>query len=139
MVAENEAYSAFKLFFKIGSAYQRVFADLARSVNLTRQELSILIYIAVSDDEKSTPIELIQHLGIDKTQLSRSLRNLNKRAFVLKPKDIHNRKYIHIVLTPTGKEAIATVLASLKDVSWAELESLTPVEKAQIIQVLNVE
>jgi DNA-binding MarR family transcriptional regulator len=58
---------------------------------------------------------------------------------VLKPKDIHNRKYIHIVLTPTGKEAIATVLASLKDVSWAELESLTPVEKAQIIQVLNVE
>lgn len=136
MTVKRYDYDAFKLFFKIGSTYQKSFSMIARSVNLTKQELSILLNIVFSPDGQTTPGILMDHLGVDKTQLSRSLKHLGERGLVLKEKDKNNKKYLNILITVAGEEAISSALVNLRDTSYDGLKSLSPEEKAQIIRAL---
>jgi DNA-binding MarR family transcriptional regulator len=92
------------------------------SVNLTMQQLKVLMLISRSDGMTSQ--QLTRHLGVSQATVSGIVDRLVAHDFVTRQEDPHDRRIRHIWLAPEGKQALEEIMQSGTEMQRRVLDRL---------------
>ncbi|MDT8407197.1 MAG: MarR family winged helix-turn-helix transcriptional regulator [Methylococcales bacterium] len=98
--------------------YSALFSSLERIMALLRSEqrrncahlglqavhLQVMEYLAQCNRFSDTPAAVASYLGITKGTVSQTLLLLQKKGYVCKTPDLHDRRIVHLSLTEAGRE-----------------------------------
>lgn len=87
--------------------------------------------------EGNTVASLSRDLGLDPAALTRALDRLQAKGLVERVRSTHDRRVVHLVLTPAGREVAQHVPAVLADVLNGHLTGFSPAEWAQMLDMLG--
>lgn len=85
---------------------QQFFERKLSELGLTRQMWAILI--SVGTRNITLPGEIAQYIGVNRTSVSRSLRQMEAKNFLKRSGGTDDRRTSHIHLTKMGKQALKT-------------------------------
>lgn len=87
--------------------------------------------------ESNTVAGLARDLSMDPAALTRALDRLQAKGLVERERSTHDRRVVHLVLTPSGREVAQHVPAVLADVLNGHLQGFSPAEWAQMLDFLG--
>jgi DNA-binding MarR family transcriptional regulator len=82
--------------------------------------------------------DLADAMGLDKTQISRSVSNLVERGYVNRSVNPRNQREVLITLSSTGKAAETTIRKAAMAANQTLLDGMTPSERKKLEQQLNL-
>ncbi len=93
--------------------YAQEMAILMRSTGLTRMELDVLLFIA-NNPGFDTAAEIVQLRALTKSHVSRAVEHLTGLGLIEQRRDEHNRRRIHLRLTPQAAPIVNEGMALLQ-------------------------
>lgn len=124
----------------IGRAYARSSALLAGGFEAHGDGLRSYHYRLLAALEQSgaaSQADLSRHTGIDRSDVTAALTELEARHFVGRKVDPRHKRRNVVTLTPEGAEALLRLDAVLDDVQAAVLAPLTDAEQRQFLDLLS--
>ncbi|HLF97526.1 MAG TPA: MarR family winged helix-turn-helix transcriptional regulator [Methylococcaceae bacterium] len=73
-------------------------------------QLEVLHYLAICNRYSNTPAAVAEYLGLTKGTVSQTLRVLETRGYLEKIQDTKDRRVVHLHLSATGRDLVATAL-----------------------------
>lgn len=83
------------------------------------------------------PIEIAEYLHCDRPTASVIIRNLEKKEYIIRVKDVNNAKYHPVSISDKGTEYLELLNASIPPVTVSPFDVLTPEENEQLYQLLT--
>jgi MarR family transcriptional regulator, organic hydroperoxide resistance regulator len=105
------------------------------SIDITPEQLSILIAITFSTGMTQT--EIAERTYKDKTNITRILDILEKKALILRKERIRDRRVYEIHLTSKGKSFVEKILPLIKNISSEMIHGISRNDYAVFIKVIN--
>lgn len=87
--------------------------------------------------ESNTVAGLARDLSMDPAALTRALDRLQAKGLVERERSTHDRRVVHLVLTPSGREVAQHVPAVLADVLNGHLQGFSHAEWMQMLDFLG--
>lgn len=102
---------------------------------MTHMESKVLGYFARHPG--ATQSELAAHSGRDRGQLARLVKGLKDRGLIEAQADAHDRRQLHLALTPEGRALQQAVARQGRRASGLAVEGLSGDERRQLVALLN--
>jgi len=107
-----------------------------RRHGLTRSQWRVLVNLA--ETPSLTASALCERVPAHKAKISRALADLEKRGWVRRTIDSHDRRIAHAALTLRGKRALATIQPEMSAATEALLAPLSEEDRAKVNEGLAV-
>ncbi|MDH4559108.1 winged helix-turn-helix transcriptional regulator [Pseudomonas sp. BN417] len=99
----------FDLFERLTSLMRIWHREHPLLADLQPVQLSALEYLARCNHYSDTPLAVTEYLGLTKGTVSQSLKILEARGLIEKRQDLHDKRSVHLALTPAARELLAAV------------------------------
>ena len=116
-------------------AHDAIFARETAGFDITSPQHAALLAIAASPGIELTP--LAEEIGYDGATLAGLIARLKSKKLVRRAVGKHDRRTRQLFLTPTGHALLAMVSPRANRVHDLLLESLTPQEREQFLEMLR--
>jgi MarR family transcriptional regulator for hemolysin len=83
--------------------YSRQLEPVCKKWELTRSELDVLLFL-YNNPEYDRAADIVAHRGMAKSHVSMSVASLEQRGLLERSDSEKDRRTVHLVLTPEGKE-----------------------------------
>lgn len=103
---------------------------------LSRSEWRVLVNLA--EAQSLTASELCARVPAHKTKVSRALAELERRGWIKRVTDPHDRRIAHATLTLKGKRALKTIQPEMEAATNALLAPLSPEDRVKLDEGLAV-
>lgn len=100
-------YLLFEQIERIGNLLRSEGRQFGQEHGLQPVHWQALAYLARCNPISNTPMALSQFLGISKGTTSQSVLVLHNKGFIEKVPDRHDRRMVHLQLTPAGRTLLA--------------------------------
>ncbi len=107
----------------------------ARAKALTTAEGVLLLEMLTTGE--ATQQELAQHLGLDKSRVSRLCSALERKGMLARQRDESNRRSLRLVVTPSGRAAAARLRKSWRERHEGLLAAMSADERRALLLGLN--
>ncbi len=97
-----------------------------------------MVLNAVYYQRAKTPAQIAQHIGVDRSAITRLVDRLEAKGLVERSRENADRRSINIELTTKGKNLIPTLLESAKSHEKQFIELLDEREKSNFFRGLSV-
>ncbi len=114
---------------------QQYFERNLAKLGLTRQMWAILISVGTRDI--TLPGEIAQYIGVNRTSVSRSLRQMEKKKFLRRSGGTDDRRTTNIHLTQAGKQALETSMPMAQAAQDNLRKRLSETEVNQLSDLLD--
>lgn len=94
--------------------------------------------VEIGRTQKISLIELAELLGLDKSTMSRTIKNLVDAGFVNRETDSENRRYISIQLTDKGTEVYKSIEDSMNGYYGSIYKSIPEDKRIQVLESLEL-
>lgn len=131
-----KGYLPYRLNFLAEMASERTRPIYRKRHELTRPEWRVLVNLA--DTSPLTASALSARVPAHKTKISRALLALEKRGWVRRETDAHDRRISHATLTLKGRRAFNRIRPEMEAATEAMLAPLTPEERRKVDEGLAV-
>ena len=115
--------------------FNQNFSNLEKKVfakyNVTKSGFAVLSFIK---DEKISLNELAEHSGLDKSTLSRQVKNLEKKGFVMKESG-KDKRFTYVSLPSESQQLILTISFELEK-AYSLIFKSWPADEKQLLLVL---
>ena len=102
---------------------------------LTTAEGVLLLEMLTTGE--ATQQELAQHLGLDKSRVSRLCSALERKGMLARQRDESNRRSLRLVVTPSGRAAAARLRKSWRERHEGLLAAMSADERRALLLGLN--
>ncbi|WP_044872387.1 MarR family winged helix-turn-helix transcriptional regulator [Pseudomonas sp. LFM046] len=99
----------FDLFERLTSLMRIWHREQPLLAELQPVQLSALEYLARCNHYSDTPLAVTEYLGLTKGTVSQSLKALEAKGLIEKRQDQHDKRSVHLVLTPAARELLGAV------------------------------
>ena len=123
----------------IASMYKKIARQqkyLIKEYNLTEQQMIYLVIIGVSRDGIKLS-ELANYLDVDKSNITRTIKQLEKKNYVTKDTNTPGAKKYKIILSSRGKEIAQELCAEQQTTRDKLLEGFSEGEKLVIMRFIG--
>lgn len=117
------------LFRQMTSIWRKQFNQVSQELDLTPLDRMILVTLFFEPDCRSKS-ELAETLKLESQSLTRSLKRLEKKGFILRKKSMEDQRSVLHSLTNEGQKLV-NILGSEADKLWAFLLKDCPTEDLQ--------
>lgn len=114
---------------------ERRVEDGLRRVGLTRVGWCILL--ALSEEGLSSPSEIANFVGIDRTGISRALRQLESDGLITRAIGRGDRRMTEVHVTDRGQQILAEAVPVCRENMDHFSGKLTEAEQAELVRLLN--
>lgn len=116
--------------------YERQFHPVLERTHLTMREIHVLLFLS-NNPSYDTARDITALRGLSKSQVSQAVDLLAAEGLVLRVLDRHDRRVVHLSLTPAAKP-LAQECQEIQDHCTQQLlAALTPEEQVQFRTLLN--
>lgn len=133
--AEATPLETLKLFRIIFKSVNRHFHDVEKAVGIGGAALWALAEVAGSDN--ITVTKLAQAMSVHQSTASNLIDKLVLDGFLVRIKDTHDRRIVHLSLTPRGKDLLKQAPMPHRGILPDALMRLSPESLEQLNQYLN--
>lgn len=96
-----------------------------------------LMMMALAELEPAPMLELVAHLGRDKSQVTRVIQSLERKGMIARSRSATDGRIIVVSLTEAGRALVAALTAELSGVIGELTAGLTALERAQFLAILR--
>jgi DNA-binding MarR family transcriptional regulator len=126
------------LFRLIGSISRQATTDMNQYAAAYQLDNNLFLYlIRIVENEGISQSELAQLVKIDKTTLSRALKKLEIKNYLIRKTNPMNKKFNQLFPTPKAKEIYQTLHTLESHYTQQALQQLTMEEKQLLNQLLQ--
>lgn len=129
--SEIPIHSLIQRFIEFNQNYLKLEKQLLAKYKITKSGFSIM---SVIKDEKITLNELANQSELDKSTLSRQVKNLEKKGFITK-KPGTDKRYMYLSLTPESRQLILAFSFEFEK-SYSLIFKNWPADEKQLLLVL---
>jgi len=97
-----------------------------------------MVLNAVYFEKAKTPAQIAQHIGVDRSAITRLVDRLESKGLVIRSRENADRRSINIELTTKGRNLIPTLLDSAKTQEKQFIELLNDNEQKNFFRGLSV-
>jgi MarR family transcriptional regulator, transcriptional regulator for hemolysin len=120
----------------IGRNYLHVLNKKLKHLDIDRNYYALLLIEKA--EGKITQQELAGQLDIDKVTMLRSIDYLSEKGYVVRIKNLDDRRKYSLVLTKKAKKAIPEIKKSYGDINDIALHGLKPSQISQFHTLINI-
>lgn len=128
---EIPIHSLIQRFIEFNQNYVKLEKQIFAKYKITKSGFSILSFIK---DEKITLNELAAQSDLDKSTLSRQVKNLEKKGSIMKHQGT-DKRYMYLSLTPESRQLILDVSFELEK-AYSLIFKTWPTDEKQLLLVL---
>lgn len=114
---------------------ERRVEDGLRQLGLTRVGWCVLL--ALSEEGLTSPSEIAQFVGIDRTGISRALRQLESDGLITRAIGRGDRRMTEVQVTDKGHDVLTRAVPVCRENVDHFSSKLTDVEQAELLRLLN--
>jgi DNA-binding MarR family transcriptional regulator len=103
--------------------------------DISVEQFHVLRHISKGVDSVSALAEVKR---ISRPAISQAVNGLVDKGYITRTTGEHDRRYIHLCLTETGRSVLDKIFSATRDWMSAELSSLTNIEIDQVIAGLSL-
>ena len=92
----------------------------------------------LSVEEPLSQSELVQRLGLEKSSVSRLVRILEKRDWIVRSRHESDRRIVQILLTPAGQQAAEQLAAARREKFDRVLAAIPKAQRTQVCKSLDI-
>ena len=129
--SEIPIHSLIKRFAEFNKNFSKLEKQVFAKYKVTKSGFVIMSFI---EDEKISLNELVEHSELDKSTLSRQVKNLEKKGFVLKESG-KDKRFTYLSLPPESQKLILTVSFELEK-AYSLIFKSWPADEKQLLLVL---
>lgn len=107
-------------FQKIKKCYEKMYADVRKSYNLTQNEIDVLIFIK-RHPGLDTAGEIAAGQSLSRSLVCKSVESLLDNHYLIAEEDREDRRFLHLKLTDRAEEILQKLL-QVRDDFWSILE-----------------
>ncbi|TLG79639.1 MarR family transcriptional regulator [Vagococcus zengguangii] len=123
-------------FIRIFSNYLNTIEKKMSNEQLTFNEIKVMLELYEADNLTARDIE--ERLDLDKSYMSRILKNLADLEFIEKEQSFEDKRLFYLSLTKKGKEAAKQLYYQYLDVLEEDLEILSSPYKGKLIDAMKM-
>jgi DNA-binding MarR family transcriptional regulator len=124
--------------WRLGSALQRARADALAGFGLDQSGLDVLGTLRrAGTPYRLTAGELTRRCRVTPGATTQRVQRLEQEAYVERVRDGHDRRTVHIALTPGGSAKLDEVFAAVMEADEAVLAPLTARDRASLARILG--
>jgi len=128
---EMPMHSLIQRFSEFNHHFSNLEKQILAKYGITKSGFSIMSFI---NDEKITLNELANHSDLDKSTLSRQVKQLEKKGFITKESGT-DKRYIYLSLTPESRQLIRAFSFEFEK-SYSLIFKSWPADEKQLLLVL---
>lgn len=106
-----------------------------KEVQLSKGQYIYLVRIF--ENEGIIPERLAERIKVDRTTLSRAVKNLEENGFILKESDKENKKIKHLYTTAKGKQAVQLIIRENNYSNKVAIQQLSALERKNLAEMLK--
>lgn len=115
---------------------RQIINDNLRPLNLTSAEGNILIHLLTQGEEMGQE-QLVEQLDISKPAVSRALNSLQKKGYVTRERDPHDKRAHRVRLTDSAREVGPIVEQTYNQIYALAMQGITQEELNYFINLLS--
>ena len=115
---------------------RQIINDNLRPLNLTSAEGNILIHLLTLGEEMGQE-QLVEQLDISKPAVSRALNSLQKKGYVTRERDPHDKRAHRVRLTDSAREVGPIVEQTYNQIYALAIQGITQEELNYFINLLS--
>jgi len=100
----------FDLLERLSSLTRVWFREHPLLTELQPIQLSALLYLGRCNRYSNTPLAVTEYLGLTKGTVSQSLKALEIKGLLIKTQDVHDKRSVHLDLTPEARTLLDSVM-----------------------------
>ena len=128
---EIPIHSLIQRFTEFNQNFSNLEKQVFAKYNVTKSGFAVLSFIK---DEKISLNELAEHSGLDKSTLSRQVKNLEKKGFVMKESG-KDKRFTYVSLPSDSQQLILTISFELEK-AYSLIFKSWPADEKQLLLVL---
>lgn len=128
---EIPIHSLIQRFTEFNQNFSNLEKQVFAKYNVTKSGFAVLSFIK---DEKISLNELAEHSGLDKSTLSRQVKNLEKKGFVMKESG-KDKRFTYVSLPSESQQLILTISFELEK-AYSLIFKSWPADEKQLLLVL---
>lgn len=128
---EIPIHSLIQRFTEFNQNFSNLEKQVFAKYNVTKSGFAVLSFIK---DEKISLNELAEHSGLDKSTLSRQVKNLEKKGFVMKVSG-KDKRFTYVSLPSESQQLILTISFELEK-AYSLIFKSWPADEKQLLLVL---
>lgn len=128
---EIPIHSLIKRFEEFNQNYLKLEKQLLKKYKMTKSSFTIMSYIK---DEKTTLNELAKHSELDKSTLSRQVKNLEQKGLIKKETGV-DKRVAFLSLSPEAQQLLLVVSFELEK-AYSLIFKSWPADEKQLLLVL---
>ena len=129
--SEIPIHSLIQRFAECNQNFSKLEKQVFAKYNVTKSGFAVLSFIK---DEKISLNELAEHSGLDKSTLSRQVKNLEKKGFVMKESG-KDKRFTYVSLPSESQQLILTISFELEK-AYSLIFKSWPADEKQLLLVL---
>ena len=118
-------------WFQISKLYNEMAAEHGASVSVA------FILLAINDEEGTPVTKIAPRLGMEPNSLSRILKSMEEDGFILRNKDLADKRLSYVCLTPKGKEKREVALKAVYRLERAIVNQIDEKKLAAFFEVAS--
>ncbi|HEX5350957.1 MAG TPA: MarR family transcriptional regulator [Trichococcus sp.] len=127
-----------KLFRLMGSLSRQATTDINQKVTQYGLDNNLFLYLMrIVENEGISQVDLVNKVRVDKTTLSRALKKLENKGFIMKTTNPANKKFNQLFSTDEAKDIYRTLYSLEQDYIARALEKLDAAEKISLGKLLT--
>lgn len=120
---------------KAGLEISKLYNDFAAKEGAT---LPMGLTLLTIHPERGTPVtKIAPRMGMEPNSLSRLLNSLEKKGFIIRERDLKDKRKVYVRLTEKGKEKRAYAFDRVKVVSERILQDIEPEKVSAFFEVID--
>lgn len=120
---------------RLARAMEAHFEESLRAHDMTRASWAVLS--AIFHDDKTTPAELAEFVGIDGAAITRHLDRLEKQGLMVRDRSSADRRSINLRLTSKGEHLVPEIVTASMATNAAFTGNLNPSEIGALQQTVQ--
>lgn len=113
-----------KLLYKTSSIFQAIEKDFVRKQNISTSQAMILVLLAERHASDTNMSDIVAHMNLEKSTVTRLVDSLVRREFVVKSTNAEDRRETVVLLSAKGRTYASELKQSRMDHYRAVLERL---------------
>ena len=105
--------------------------------HLSPGRFTVLMLLNHPGEETITPADLAAKVGVARATITGLIDTLEKDGLVVREADVHDRRTIHLRLTPRGRALVEEVFPPWCESVSRMMQPLTEPERRQLVQLLQ--
>lgn len=127
-----------KLFRLMGSISRQATTDINQKVTHYGLDNNLFLYLMrIVENEGISQVDLVNKARVDKTTLSRALKKLENKGFIIKATNPANKKFNQLFPTDEAKDIYRKLYSLEQDYIAKALEKLDASEKIALSKLLT--